>query len=304
MRSILLIILATSGAVQADIVLGVIRISAPQGGSAAAYGRHGGRPLPRVAENDDARTRRVDAPVPGSVPVTATEDARTSDRGQMLREAFELLGDGDLAAGLRAMQRSVADASVAVLGDLDAQCRAARGIPLDALLAKTRIYLASRVGHGRGFRLNSATKYERAALGRMLARQAETLLGREHDGRTVAEWASQLNEYGALKPDARLLVADAARAGALLAARLRFDPALKEKRAETVRLTRLRADLMHLAGWVASLPGYMDLSPDDGWVDPVEPPIAGLAAASQPSGSDCGGPEADSRPANSEPSAE
>jgi len=273
-----LIILATSAAMQADIVyLG--------DGS-----RHCGALLVQAGY--------------GVASQPASQEERTPDRSQMLREAFELFGDGDLAAGLRAMQRSVADASGAVLGDLDAQCRAARGIPLDEFLAKTRIYLASRAGHGRGFQLNSATKYERAALGRMLARQAEILLAREHDGRTVAEWASQLNEYDALKPDARLLVADAARAGALLAARLRFDPALKEKRAETARLTRLRADLMHLAGWVASLPGYMDLSPDDGWVDPVVPPIAGLAAASQPSGSERGGPEADSRPADSEPSEE
>jgi len=144
------------------------------------------------------------------------------------------------------------------------------------------VYLASRAGRGRGFRLRSATKYERAALGRVLARQADILLAREHDGRTVADWASQLADYGELKPDARRLVADASRAGALLAARLRFDLALKDKRAETARLTRLRADLAHLAGWVASLPGYMDLSPDDGWIDPVEPPIPGLSAASRP----------------------
>ncbi len=215
------------------------------------------------------RTGRCDRPPVDARPASAPSSRVAVDYEQVLREAFELLGDGDLSAALKALQMAAQEASPETLARLSAQCRRERGVPLDELLATLRVQLAARVGRGRGFKLEAATPYERAALARVLQRQADELLARTHQERTVADWAAQRTEYRELQPDARRLVADAARAAALISARLRFDPALQKRSAENVRLAQLHQQLTDLASRVMALSGYQDLTPDDGWVDPA-----------------------------------
>jgi hypothetical protein len=233
------------------------------------------RDFPAEAIERVERTGRYDVP-PSDLPAATrpVADARAERRPQMLREAFELLDDRALASALRAMQRAVQDAGDDTLAELDAECRAARGVALDELLAQTRLYLASRIGHGRGFYLKGTTKLERPALVRMLARHVDTLLQRERGGRSVADWAAHPKEYTEVLPDTRCLVADASRAAALIAARLRLDTALKSDRKAMSHWTHLRGDLVNLAAAITALPGYMDSSPADGWIDPLEPPVA------------------------------
>ncbi len=219
------------------------------------------------------RTGRVQAP-PTPPPAAPIATAVAEDCEQMLREAFELLDDHDERAALRALQRAVLRAPQAALADLDRQCRQARGLPLDVLLAETRVYVAGLAKRGPAFRLTYATPYELDALGRVLTRQAQERLRRRHDGRSVAEWVSNRSEYTELRPGARALVADASRAAALIATRLRHDPALKDAREERVRLLHLQADLSRLAAQVSAIPGFT--APTE--ADEIHQP----AAASQP----------------------
>lgn len=217
------------------------------------------------------RTGRRD--VPPELKAAVTQAAAPSrDYEQMLREAFELLDDADYPAALRALQNAASTTEQDMLARLDEQCRAARGLPLAELLAATRVYVATRAGSGRGFQLTAVTPLERAALGDTLRRQVDTLLARRHGEYTVAEWTERIAEYKELQRGARTLVADAARAGALLRARLRHDPRLKNARHERTRLTQVANRLSDLAAQVRSIPGFTELDPDDGWVDPAEPP--------------------------------
>jgi hypothetical protein len=233
------------------------------------------------------RTGRVDTPPAPPGPSAGAGRVRP-DRAQMLREAFELFDDGAPGAAVRAMQRGVVGASEVELGELDALTRRLRGIPLDTLLATARVYVAGRAGHGRGFRLRFATRYEQRALAAVLADQAAVLLGREHLGKTVAQWAVDWREYAALHDGARRLVADAVRAAGLISARLRYDEQLRQDRAETARWTRLRRDLTDAAAHIGSMTGYLELPPEDGWEDPACPLVTKRAAASQPAESRTG----------------
>jgi hypothetical protein len=214
------------------------------------------------------RTGRRDV-APPSARAEAKAEGPRPDYIQMVREGFELLNDENLPAAVRALQRAVSGANEGELRALEALCRRVRGEALDDLLARTRIQVAARAGHGRGFRLRNATGFERAALGRRLRAQSETLLARRHQQYTVSEWTAHVDQYKELRPDARRLVADASRAAALIAARLRYDPALADDRAERVRLSGLHVGLTRLAGHVLSMPGVLDLDPEDGWVDPA-----------------------------------
>ncbi len=223
------------------------------------------------------RTGRRDQPPAVQQQAQRSGTTVTRDYHQMVREGFELLDDGRPAAAVRAMQRGVAGACDETLGTLDAKCRRRYGTPLDQLLAETRLRVACQAGYGRGFDLSRPTRYERAALGRRLAALSRILLQRTHAGRTVEQWAHAHEEYTELKPDARRMAANVTRAAALLAARLRYDPALKDDRDQRVRLSALHRDLTSLAAQILSMPGYLDLSPQDGWVDPLD-----VAAGRQP----------------------
>lgn len=225
---------------------------------------------------------------PTSRPVGGDDTAAEvgPDWEQVLREAFELLDDGDAPAALRALQKLVRGAPSAELAELAEACRAARGVPLDVLLAQTRIRVAAGPGDG-GFRIPYATPYETAALGRLLAELQNQCLQRSCDGRTVAEWAAARSEYVAVQPESRPLVATAARAVALISVRLRLDPELENARAARAGLVALAADLSQLAAHVRALPGFT-APPEDSVTDPAEQVVqqlaAGAAATSRPAG--------------------
>jgi len=190
------------------------------------------------------------------------------DCDQMLREAFELLDEQDYDAALRALQRLVREAPEDLLPELERRARAARGAALDALLARTRLYLALNPGSGAAFSLGAVTRYETEALAVDLEREQEVRLGRVYQGRTIADWAAQRDEYTTLQPDARELVRDARLSAALIAARLKYDERLAEDRTAALRLSRLRTELMRLAAQVAELPGFTSLTARD---DPSDP---------------------------------
>ena len=237
------------------------------------------------------RTGRRDVPPSPDVP-SGDEAEPAEDFEQMLREGFELLDDGDLPAAVRAIQKAVQGAPAPVLQKLEQQCSETRGVPLDELLAGTRVRVAGQTGRGRGFKLDNATRYERAALGRLMARQADTLLARRHQERTVAKWSDDHSDYEELQPDSRRMFADVARAAALINARLRLDPALRDDRGQRARLSKLHDALKSLAAKIMSMPGYLNLSPEDGWIDPAEPPADGETATTHPMDTgDTGGAE-------------
>jgi len=189
-----------------------------------------------------------------------------SDQEQILREAFELLDDGAPAAALRALQMAVLDAPPDVLPRLEVLCRAARGAALDEVLAATRVRVADLADRGRTFRIDHATPYERAALGRILADDLNARLATRYDDRAVIDWAAAPRDYTELRPDTRQLVGDAARAAALISARLRFDPALRDDKGARVNLIETRQNVGRLAAHCLALRGYTeptsDRSPD------------------------------------------
>lgn len=253
-----------------------------------------------------ARVERTAAGRAAAAAVRPDPDAGADEDecAQMVREALELLDDGDLAACLRALQRAVVRAPPELLPSLDALCRADRGLALDELLATARLQAAHRAEDGRALRLTYATQYERAALGRLLARYQAWLLAGRFSGRTLAEWAAARHEYTELHADARQMVADAGRAAAVIAARLRLDPALHGDRVTRQELVDRHAELARLAAHVLALPGYT--ASDAG--DPAAPAPAArlpefLALPRRlPGAAGAGGPPA-SAPAGSEVSA-
>ena len=216
---------------------------------------------------------------PAKVPTSSEAD---EDYEQMLREGFELVDDGQPLAALRALQYAVSRAPPAMLEQLTEQCRTARGVPLDELLARTRLEVADSGRAGQAFRLQYVTPFESAALGRLLQQMQVERLARRHDDRTIAEWAAAPADYTAVRPDSRALVADASRVAAVISARLRFDPSLRGQREERARLVELRANVSRLAAHILALPGYTAPTEDDGATDPAELEAARLAAASAP----------------------
>lgn len=214
------------------------------------------------------------------------QETAAEDYAQMLREGFELLDDGDSPSALRAIQRAVLRAPTAQLKALEELCQTARGVPLDVLLAGTRLRLASAANRGRALKLKYATPYERIALARLLIQEQDGLLARRYAGRTVAEWTAHRDDYTALAADARELVADASRAAAIIAIRLRFDHQLAADRRTRVRSIELRADLARLAAHILALPGYTappeGEEPSDLPALGIDLPAAGAAAATQP----------------------
>ncbi len=236
------------------------------------------------------RVERTTAQRPEPVPAEGDQPPREAvgvDFEQMLREAYELVDDGDLPAALRAFQRIVSHAPADVLQQLDRHARAARGRALDDFLAETRIRAALDGRRGRLFDFKLATRFEADALGKRLEQLQARLLSTAYRGRTIETWAHQGDEYTELWPDARRMIGDTRLAAAVLGARLRFDPRLKEDRGERRRLVTLRADLARFTAKVSAMPGFTALGADDS--DEDDPTLrearrlaAEQAAASQP----------------------
>jgi hypothetical protein len=205
------------------------------------------------ARPDSARARR-DEPEPAT---------STPDYSQMLREAYELVDDGDLLAGLRALQRVVTGAPGSVLRHLDRQVKDARGIGLDEFIASTRIRAALEGGRGRLFDLKPPTRYETRALAQQLARLRFHLVKTRYHGRFLESWARNRDDYTELHPDARHMVADVRLAAAVISARLRYTTHVELSCMDRGELASLRDDLMRFAAKVSAMPGFTGLGIDD-----------------------------------------
>jgi phage gp36-like protein len=203
----------------------------------------------------------------------------------MLREAFELIDDGEPAAAVRALQRIVNRASPARLEQLSAQSLAAREQPLDELIARTRLKEALHGRHGRLFQMKVVTRYESAALGRLLERRQKELLEKRYAGRTIAQWAADRDAYERLRPDAPRMTNDARLAAAVIGARLRWEPRLTKDRAARRDLAVFRVELTRFIAHVINIPGYTSLGVVDDPNDPAAREARRLATsrpASQP----------------------
>jgi hypothetical protein len=224
-----------------------------------------------------------------SPPEDSPRVSPADDHEQVLREAFELLDDGDLPAAMRAMQRAATRASPETLARLNEWVRRTRRIPLDELMAETRIRVARSSSRGKSFDIRFATPFEGPALGRRLERMTDELLKAEFGGKSVLKWARDHSEYRELRADSADLEARARTAAGVIGARLKYDPRVRpgETRSSARKpgsrenaggpasapsggdsrgeLIRLRDDLARLASHVRSLPGFTALSirPDD-----------------------------------------
>jgi hypothetical protein len=301
MRAIVVVIaLAAGAAVQADILhlrdgsryhgtlisqnerAVVFRVTLADGSSGAL------RSFPRSLVKRVERTTRAtpsesDRPVEEPPATMPAEDFE-----QMLREAFELLDDGDSPAALRAMQRIAARAPEEHLADMDRRTRSARGLGLARLMAETRLRVALGRGRGGAFRLKFVTRYEASAMGRLLEELQGEFLAKSHEGRTVAAWAAERYAYTELHATAREMVADARLAAAMIGARLKFDPRLRKSGEHRRQLAALHDDVVRFVAQVISMRGYTSLGmDDDDMPEPVAREVARLmalqAAASQPS---------------------
>lgn len=217
--------------------------------------------------------RRVDRVEPSAAePVTAQpQEAGPSpaDFEQMLREAFELIDDGDHAAALRALQRVAQEAPPELLARLDGQARAQRGRPLAELLAQLRIEAALRTPTGRGFRIRYATAFESEALAVRLAAIEAELLARSHAGRTLESWSWTPEEWTDAGPAGRTLVVDAERGAGVIGARLQYDPRVRRDSQLRPALVEKRDRLARLAAHVAGLRGFTSVDAADDRVDPT-----------------------------------
>jgi len=218
---------------------------------------------------------------------TRLDQTSSEDFEQMLREAFELVDDGDLPAALRALRRIVERAPSELLERLNEQTKAARRLALDDFLAATRMRAALAGRAGRPFHLKFVTRFESEALGKRLETLQHRLLKTSYHDRTIESWAANRGDYGHLQPDARCMVHDARLAAAVINARLRFDPRLKQDRPEHRRLNALRDDLVRLTARVSALPGFTSLGDrisdaDDPTLEAARRLAAEQAAASQP----------------------
>jgi len=247
--------------------------------------------------------------------VRAKNSSGSDDYEQMLREAFELVDDRDLGSALLALQRVVRDASADVLAQLDRQTRTARGRSLADFVADVRIRRAVEDAPRKLFDLRVPTRYEAAALSMRLQTMISDAMGREFDGRPLAEWIERPAEYQHVGAEARAIVHQARLAGAMIGARLKLDRTRRESRDQRARLARMRGKLTRLAAHVGSLPGYTELPAAQDKDDPTRAAAerilqrererdeqAEAAAASQPTGGD--GPEAQTEETAEEPEAD
>jgi hypothetical protein len=186
------------------------------------------------------------------------------DFEQILREAYELLDDGDQQAAQRALQRLVQLAPHDTLAELDAQCKQQRGRSIGELLAAARLEAALKeTGTGHPFRLRGVTRIEGEALGMLLEQHENALLDKLYDARSIREWAMGVAPYDRLRADSRRLVFDARLAASILAARLRYDTRLAGATDDRKRLADLRAAVTRFAAGVMALPGYTAAPVDD-----------------------------------------
>lgn len=188
----------------------------------------------------------------------------SADFAQMLREAYELLDDGDPASAAAALQKIIVRAPAQVRAALSLRCRRERGATLAELAAAARVRTAAAED---GFHIRFATPYEAAALGTLLQRQIEALWPLEFAGRSLREWSAKPETYAALQPDVRAMVAAGRRLAGMLGARLEYDPALAEDRAARKQAAQDREAVIRLVRHVITMPGYTEPQGAAGWSD-------------------------------------
>lgn len=206
---------------------------------------------------------------------------------QVLREALELIDDGDDLAALLALQFLIDVADAATLDRLSERVRAWRGQPLAELMAAVRLRQALGADGPSPLDLGFATRYEAAALGRQLEALVESTLARRHGSLTLREWLDAPELPDEPTAATRRLVRDARLAAAAIGARLRFDHSLDEQRALRVQWARRRGDLAALIARLQALPGYTNVHAETFGQDPTlavaeRLRAAEAAAASQP----------------------
>ncbi|MFH1745984.1 MAG: hypothetical protein ABIG44_02955 [Planctomycetota bacterium] len=197
----------------------------------------------------------------------------------MLRESFELLDDQDFPAALLALQRTVVRAPPEKLPELEEQCRQTRGRELAELLAETRLAVGLADD---GFQVKFVTPYEAGSFASLLETRQEELLKKKYSERSIQAWTDTPKEYNELQLDTRALVADARRLAGMIGVRIRFDPRLKDDRAERRRLIKLRTTVARLVAHVTALPGYTEQAGDHDNPDPIKDMAEQLRATSQP----------------------
>ena len=182
---------------------------------------------------------------------------------QMLREAFELLDDNDLAPALRAMQRAVTQAPAEQIESLDQLARAARHTPLAELLAQTRIMCAERDARRKAFEIKTSTPLELEVLGRLLEALQGDAMRETFAEKSLAAWAETPDTYETLQPDAPMMVERVRRAAAILQCRLRFDPRMKGTGRTRASLVRMRDQLTEFAAKVSAMRGFTSIERSD-----------------------------------------
>ncbi len=193
----------------------------------------------------------------------------TPQRVQMLREAFELLDDGDASAALRALQRTVEDAPPETLTKLEQFTLLLRGRPLMEWMADLRMTAALHPRGDQLLDLRFVSDYEAPAVARRLRALLDTVLAREYRGKTIRQWAAERDQYTRLFADAADMVRDAEFAAALIRARQRFDPDLRQDRVQRRELNQMRDNLGRFVGAVRNMAGFTSLTANP--LDPSDP---------------------------------
>ncbi len=219
------------------------------------------------------------------------EEYSLDDWRQVLREAIELVDDGDSQAALLALQRLISKAGEDALRAVDQDCRRLRGMPLDEFTVRIRLQVARRADRAGVLEVRFVSPYEADAFGRIAEEMERELLDRQYAGRRLADWPAGREQYTELRPDARAMVDDLRLAAALISARLRFDPRMRAASPARRELMAQRAELMRFAAQVAAIPGFTSLDQESDADDPTLRAAARLAAEQA----------AASRPASSQP---
>ncbi len=212
------------------------------------------------------RVERADLPVPRprKIQPQRTKERRPAleDREhfeQMLREAYELLDDGDRSAAVRALQRLVLRAPPQLRATLAEQCRKDRGVGLAELLAATRLQHAIATSRGRIPRIRFATDYEAAPLADLLIELEQSHLTRIVDGRSIDAWSDDPGSYDTLTEQTPALVHSARFAAAMMSIRMRLDPGIAADPESRQALHHRRVRLSRFVSAVRRLPGFTAL---------------------------------------------
>lgn len=257
----------------------VFRVSLSDGRSQAV--RRFPRALVERLERSTA-TRPVAESAAADTPQVAIDPPSHSSRG-LLEVAFRQLDSGEYKEALKGLALAVRQADEPQRAELERLCRAARDESLPDLIARLRLETGLTPGRTRLLRITHVSSYEAAALGRLLERRAAELLQQAYAGRSIENWATGIERYTRLQPDARAMVEDARLAAAMIGIRLRYDPRVKDDRSTRSSLARLQGQLARFTAEVSHIEGFTSIGTIDDPTDPAFAAAQGLArSSSQP----------------------